>query len=129
MHTTPDSPKTLEKSLRVFAAHGILVERPPMDPTPSRDSLDDTLQHWRVRPARDPNFRASVSRRINQAARVTWSMYIRDHLVGWSIAAMLALVAAGYGGRAMAQARLDADRDAMVISYLSGLDPRVISKI
>jgi hypothetical protein len=106
-----------------------MVERTPMDPTPPRDPLADALAQWRIRPARNPNFRAAVSERINQAARLTWSNYLRGHLVGWSVAAMLALVAAGWGGRAMAQARLDAGREAMVVSYLSGLDPRVITKL
>ena len=100
-----------------------------MDPTPPRDPLDTALAHWRVRPARNPQFRTSVSQRINAAARLTWSTYLRGHLVGWSVAAMLALVTAGWGGRAMAQARLDAGREAMVVSYLSGLDPRVMAKL
>jgi hypothetical protein len=42
---------------------------------------------------------------------------------------MIALIAAGWGGHVMAQARLDAERDAMVVSYLSGLDPRVLTKL
>lgn len=100
-----------------------------MDPTPPHDSLADALHQWRVQPARDPNFRASVSQRIDQALRLTWSSYLRGHLVGWSIAAMVALVVAGWGGRTMAQSRLDASRDAMVVSYLSGLDPRIITKL
>ena len=100
-----------------------------MDPTPPRDSLADALHQWRVQPPREPNFRASVTQRIDQAVRLTWSSYLRGHLVGWSIATMLALVVAGWSGQAMAQARLDASRDAMVISYLSGLDPRVITKL
>lgn len=99
-----------------------------MDPN-SRDPLGDTLSHWRVDPPRDRNFRDSVWQRIETTARVTWAGYLRGHLVEWSIAAMVALVAAGWGGRAMAQARLEADRDAMVVSYLSALDPRVISKL
>ena len=100
-----------------------------MDPNAPRDPLSDALHEWRVEPTRDRNFRDAVWRRIDERARMTWSGYIRGHLVGWSVAAMVALVAAGWGGRAMAQARLDADRDAMVVSYLSGLDPRVISKL
>jgi hypothetical protein len=127
--TNPHPAESLEKSLRVFAGWGIMVERTPMDPTPPRDPLADAFAQWRVRPTRNPNFRAAVSERINQAARLTWSNYLRGHLVGWSVAAMLALVAAGWGGRAMAQARLDAGREAMVVSYLSGLDPRVITKL
>ena len=100
-----------------------------MDPNSPRDPIDDALQHWRVHPARNPNFRVSVTQRIHRAAGLTWSNYVRDHLVGWSIAAMIALVAAGWGGRAIAHARLEADRDAMVIAYLSGLDPRVMTKL
>ena len=100
-----------------------------MDPTPSRDPLADTLHQWRVQPARDPNFRSTVTQRIDQAVRLTWSSYIRGHLVGWSIAAMVALVVAGWSGQAMARSRLDASRDAMVITYLSGLDPRIITKL
>jgi hypothetical protein len=100
-----------------------------MDPTPHRDSLADALHQWRVQPPRDPNFRASVTQRIDQAVRLTWSSYLRGHLVGWSIAAMLALMVAGWSGQAMAQARLEASRDTMVVSYLSGLDPRIITKV
>ena len=100
-----------------------------MDPTPPHDSLADALKQWRVHPTRDPNFRTSVSQRISQAVRQTWTGYIRGHLVEWSIAAMVALVVAGWSGQAMAQSKLDASRDAMVVSYLSGLDPRIITKL
>ena len=100
-----------------------------MDPNAPRDPLSDALQSWSVRPSRHRNFRDAVWQRIDQQARLTWSTYLRGHLVGWSLAAMVALVAAGWSGRAMAQARLDARRDAMVVSYLSGLDPRVLAKL
>lgn len=93
------------------------------------DPLSNTLQRWRVQPPRNRNFRDAVWQRIDRQARLTWSAYLRGHLVGWSVTAMLALVAAGWGGHAMAQARLDADRDEMVVSYLSGLDPRVLAKL
>lgn len=95
----------------------------------SRDPLDDALSRWRVRPARDRNFRDSVWQRIDAAARITWAGYLHGHLLGWSFAATVALVAAGWSGRAIAQARLEADRNAMVVSYLSALDPRVLSKL
>jgi hypothetical protein len=42
---------------------------------------------------------------------------------------MLALVVAGWSGHAMAQSRLEAERNAMIVSYLSGLDPRVMTKL
>lgn len=99
-----------------------------MDPN-SRDPLDDTLPHWRVHPPRDRDFRNTVWQRIEMTARMTWAGYLRGHFAGWSIAAVVALVAAGWGGRAMAQARLEADRHAMVVSYLSALDPRVIARL
>src|SRR5688572_2728493 len=94
-----------------------------------RDPLSEALQRWRIQPARNRNFRDAVWQRIDHQARLSWSSYIRGHLVGWSVTAMLALVVAGWGGHAMAQARLDAERNAMVVSYLSGLDPRVLIKL
>ena len=94
-----------------------------------RDALSDTLQTWRVGPVRDRNFRDAVWRRIDRDAQLTWSIYLREHVVGWSVTAMLALVIAGWGGHAMAQSRLEAERNAMVVSYLSGLDPRVITRL
>ncbi len=106
-----------------------MVDRTPMEPTPPRDPLADALAEWRVHPTRDPRFRALVAERLRRTATLTWTEYIRGHVVGWSVAATLALVAAGWGGRAMAQARLEAGREAMVVSYLSGLDPRVITKL
>lgn len=109
---------------------GIMEENQrPMDPRPSHDSLDDALHQWRVRPPRDRNFRDTVWQRIDQSARLTWAGYLRGHLVGWSIAAAAALVVAGWGGRTMGRARVEADRNAMVVSYLSALDPRVITKL
>jgi hypothetical protein len=93
------------------------------------DPLSDALQQWRVQPARDSSFRTRVWQRIDGSARLTWSAYIRGHLVGWSVTAMLALVVAGWSGHAMAQSRLEAERNAMVVSYLSGLDPRVMTKL
>jgi hypothetical protein len=98
-------------------------------PNSPRDPLSETLQHWRVQPPPNCNFRDSVWQRIDRRARLTWSGYLHGHLVGWSVTAMMALIAAGWGGHVMAQARLDAERDAMVVSYLSGLDPRVLTKL
>ena len=98
-------------------------------PNPSRDSLSDTLHRWRVEPSPDRNFRDAVWRRIDRRARLTWRSYLHHHLIGWSATAIMAIIAAAWGGHAMAQARLDAERDAMVVTYLSGLDPRVLTKL
>ena len=100
-----------------------------MHPNEPRDPLSDALQHWRLQPPRDAHFRTAVWQRIEGTARLNWSTYVRGHLVGWSVTTALALVVAGWGGHAMAQARLDAERNAMVVTYLSGLDPRVLTKL
>ena len=93
------------------------------------DPLSSTLQHWRLQPRRNRNFRDAVWQRLDRDARLTWGSYLRGHLIGWSVTALLAVVAAGWGGHAMAQARLDAERNEMVVSYLSGLDPRVMARL
>lgn len=124
----PALPKIPLNFFRVFRRPGIEAGNTAMDPT-SRDPFDDALSRWRIHPPRDRNFRDSVWRRIDASARLTWAGYLRGHLLGWSFAAMVALVAAGWGGRAIAHARLEAERNAMVVSYLSALDPRVLSKL
>lgn len=90
----------------------------------SRDKLSVTLQDWRVKPPSDPGFRAAVWRRIGQQGVATWPAYLRAHTAVWSVAAVLAFSVAGLAGRAIAQARVQADREAMVVSYLVELDPR-----
>lgn len=98
-------------------------------PNPPPDPLSHALQRWRIQPVTTRNFREAVWQRIDRRTRLTWSAYLQGHLVGWSVTAIVALIAAGWSGHAMAQARLDAERDAMVVSYLSGLDPRVLTKL
>lgn len=91
----------------------------------SRDNLTEVLQSWRVKPPADPGFRAAVWRRLGRPADVSWPAYLRLHPTAWSLAAVLALGAAGFAGRAMARAQVDADREAIVVTYLVDLDPRV----
>jgi hypothetical protein len=90
-----------------------------------RDSLSEVLGEWRVTPTTDPNFRNAVWRRIDRGTTATWPAYLRAHSATWSLAAMLVLGAAGFTGRALAQARVQADREALVASYLVELDPRI----
>lgn len=90
----------------------------------SCDKLSETLQDWRVKPPSDPGFRAAVWRRIGQQGEANWPAYLRAHTAAWSVAAALAFSVAGLAGRAIAQARVQADREAMVVSYLVELDPR-----
>jgi hypothetical protein len=94
-----------------------------MNQTP--DHLSETLQSWRVQPPADPGFRAAVWRRIGRPAELSWPAYLRAHPTAWALAAVLALGSAGLAGRAMAKLNLEADREAMAVSYLVELDPRV----
>ena len=91
------------------------------------DPLSRTLAAWRVEPPSDPNFRPAVWQRIRQRSRETLAGYLRAHLVGWAVVAGLAVVAAGWAGHAAARAKLAADRDQMVVTYLGAIDPRVVA--
>lgn len=91
----------------------------------SRDTLSEFLHSWRVSPPADPNFRHRVWQRIGSPTGATWPAYLRTHPAAWSLAAMLALSAAGYTGTALARAQVQADREAIVVTYLVDLDPRV----
>ncbi len=99
----------------------------PSSQTP--EPLSRTLAEWRVTPPRNPQFRTGVWARISGGPRETWAGYLRTHLVSWSVAAMVAFGAASWAGRAVAQTRLDGERDAMIVSYLVELDPRVQAKL
>ena len=90
-----------------------------------RDSLSAVLHRWRVDPPADPNFRTAVWRRLDARARETWPVYLRSHATAWSLAAVVLLGLAAYSGTALAQARMRSERDAMVVTYLVDLDPRV----
>jgi hypothetical protein len=45
------------------------------------------------------------------------------------MAAGLAMLVAGWTGRSIAQAKLEAGREQMAVSYLIDLDPRVLAKL
>ena len=91
----------------------------------SRDNLTEVLRSWRVKPPADPGFRAAVWQRIGRPVEVSWPAYLRAHTAAWSLAALLVVGVAGFAGRAVAQARVQADRESIVVSYLVELDPRV----
>ncbi|HEX2851983.1 MAG TPA: hypothetical protein VHO24_02005 [Opitutaceae bacterium] len=100
-----------------------------MNPSDQNDPLSRTLASWQVTPPTDPNFRPAVWQRIKQRSRESWAAYVRGHLVAWSVTAGLAFVAAGWTGHTVAQARLDASREQMVVNYLGELDPRVMANL
>jgi len=96
-----------------------------MDSPQKNDPLSETLQQWNVRPARDPEFRPAVWRRIAQRSRETWAGYVRAHRLAWSVAALAMIGFGGWTGHTVAQVRMAADREAMITAYLVELDPRV----
>jgi hypothetical protein len=100
-----------------------------MDSPKTDDPLSAVLQQWRLRPSRNPQFRPSVLQRIQQRSRETWASYVRAHRLGWSVATVVVLGVAGWTGHAAAEAKLAADREAMVVAYLIELDPRVQAKL
>jgi hypothetical protein len=91
----------------------------------SRDSISEALHGWRVTPPADPAFRNRVWQRIGGQTGTTWPAYLRAHLAVWSLVAVVMLSAAALTGTALARAHAQADRDAIVVTYLVDLDPRV----
>ena|SRR5687768_13631769 len=99
-----------------------------MNPSDPNDPFSQTLADWRVNPKPDPNFRPAVWQRIKQRTQNSWTAYLRAHLGGWSLVAAIAMMAAGWAGHSVAQAKLEESREKMVVSYLVNLDPRVMAK-
>ncbi len=95
----------------------------------SPDSLDGTLRGWRVNPPSDPGFRHSVWQRINRRQRESWPAYIRSHAAAWALVAAVTVGAAAYTGSTLARVHVQADREALVVTYLVDLDPRVQAKL
>jgi hypothetical protein len=93
------------------------------------DPLSRDLATWRVQPKTDPNFRPAVWQRLRERGRETWAAYVRAHLAAWCVVAVVAVSAAGWAGVAAGKSRLEAERDAMVVNYLVGLDPRVQARL
>ena len=93
------------------------------------DRISDALAAWRVVPPSNPNFRPAVWARIQRATADSWAGYVRRRALGWSIAAGVAVVVASWSGHTFAQAKIEAGRERMVVSYLGNLDPRVLAKL
>ncbi len=94
-----------------------------------RNDLSRTLADWRVNPTADSNFRPAVWQRIQQRTYNTWAAYMQARLAGWSIAAVIVVGGATFTGHSLAQAKIDQERDQMVVSYLGNLDPRVMAEV
>jgi hypothetical protein len=93
------------------------------------DPLSRTLAEWQVRPRADPDFRPAVWQRIQQRGRETWDTYVQARLAAWTVVALVTVGAAGWAGVSAGKARLSAEREAMVVSYLVELDPRVQARL
>jgi len=91
----------------------------------SHDSLSEGLRGWRVTPPADPDFRHRVWQRIGKRAGSTWTAYLRAHATAWSLASIIVLGAAAYSGSALARSQTQADREAIVATYLVDLDPQI----
>jgi hypothetical protein len=98
-----------------------------MNSPESNNFLSRMVRDWRVAPPRDPQFRPTVWVRINAARReASWGSYARAHatLVGATLA--VALMMGGWIGREQARAQTEADRAAIVTTYVRGLDARTM---
>ncbi len=100
-----------------------------MNSSNPNDFLPPVLATWRVTPPVNPRFRSEVWARLQSQTRESYATYVRSHLTGWTMVAALLVVTAVWTGHAVGEAKLNAKRDAMVVSYLVDLDPRVQAKI
>lgn len=96
-----------------------------MQSTDPQDPLARVLPQWRVTPPRDPDFRPSVWSRIRKTPDESWTAYARSHRAALSVVALLTLTVSAWAGNKAGHAHLEAEREAMVITYLVDLDPRV----
>ena len=76
-------------------------------------------------PAADPAFRSQVWERIRKRPDTPWFDYLRAHAALLSVISVLALGGAAWSGGAIARSRVRADREAIVVTYLVDIDPRV----
>lgn len=91
----------------------------------SQNPFNKILRTWRVAPPVNPDFRGRVWQRIGEQAKASWPSYLGAHATAWSVAALMVLGAAAYTGHVAASTRVRVDRDALVVTYLVDLDPRV----
>ena len=101
------------------------METAAMNPPDSQDSLSRTLHAWRVKPARDPRFRAAVWSRVEGARSAQpWGSYARAHAGAVAGALVLAVALGGVIGREQARARVAAESTQLATAYVQGLDAR-----
>jgi hypothetical protein len=95
----------------------------PDDPDP----LSRALADWRVNPARNPRFRASVRARLApQRGAPSWGGYVRAHATWVAGALAVAVLVGGWTGRTRARHTLSAESGAMAAHYVRALDARLM---
>lgn len=95
---------------------------PPLHPD---DSLPRDLATWRVKPQRDPEFRAAVWSQIEAARHPSsWTKFARAHAPLVSVLLFGAILAGAWTGTSEARLRTQADRTAIAASYVHSLDAR-----
>ncbi len=96
---------------------------------PTHDPLARILETWRVDPSPDPGFRPAVLSRIAAGSPVRdWPGYLRTHAALWTAAGLVILAAAIWTGHQAGYARNQADRSALLDTYVRNLDPRAMSR-
>lgn len=100
-----------------------------MAPSDPQDSLSRTLQAWRGPAQPNPNFRAEVWQRIENApgghsARLPWRAYARRHVRAVAGALAVAIAVGALIGREQARARVASDSNRMAVAYVQALDAR-----
>lgn len=93
----------------------------------SDDPLSRVLRSWRVTPTSSPNFRTNVWQRIETARRAggeSWSAYLRIHLAGWMLAAVVITAGSGLVGFTAAKTKNENSRQKMVATYVASIDAR-----
>lgn len=91
----------------------------------SHDPLSHTLAEWRVRPARNPHFRAAVWARVEAAARPsTWTRFARTHPAAVSGILAAAVLLGALTGRTEARQHEQQERAAIAANYVHALDAR-----
>ncbi len=98
-----------------------------MKSSDSSPHLSAQLSEWRVSPARNPAFRATVWARIIAArAGSPWSLYLRAHASVLAGALAAAIVLGAWIGREEARARVATDRAEIASAYVQALDARTM---
>lgn len=93
-------------------------------PEPS-DTFARLLQAWRLQTPRNPDFRAAVWRRVEQARQpLSWPRYVRAHGATVGAAFAVAIAVGALTGREQARARVAAERNELATSYVKALDAR-----